>query len=71
LGSLPAGALVPAFREPPRLTLRPPAAGKSIALDYVLHARELREPVRDTLILRITPTALSRTTRDARLAAAD
>jgi hypothetical protein len=55
LGSLPAGATVPAFREPLRLWLRAPAAGKSIALDYVVHARELREPIRDTLIIRIAP----------------
>jgi hypothetical protein len=70
LGSLPAGATVPVFREPPRLWLRAPAAGKSIALDYVVHASELREPIRDTLIIRIAPAACALAS-GKRLAAAD
>jgi hypothetical protein len=57
IGSVAAGATVAAFREPPRLWLREPAAGKSIALDYTVHARGLREPIRDTLIVRVVPTA--------------
>ena len=57
VGSLAPGATVAAFREPPRLWLREPAAGKSIALDYTVHARGLREPVSDTLIIRIVPAA--------------
>jgi hypothetical protein len=53
IGSLAPGASVAAFGEPPRLWLREPAAGKSIALDYTLHAHGLAEPIRDTLILRV------------------
>jgi hypothetical protein len=68
LGTLPAGATLPAFREPPRLLLRPPAAGKTIALDYAVHARELREPLRDTLVIRIVAAAQRRSR--ARLTAA-
>jgi hypothetical protein len=66
LGSLPAGATAPLFREPPRLTLRAPAAGKTIALDYVVHARELREPLRDSLVIRIVPAAGARPPRTPR-----
>jgi hypothetical protein len=55
VGSVAAGATVAVFREPPRLWLREPAAGKSIALDYTVHAREMREPVRDTLVVRVVP----------------
>ncbi len=57
IGSLAPGAAVAAFREPPRLWVRAPAAGKSIALDYTVHARGLREPVRDSLILRFASSA--------------
>jgi hypothetical protein len=57
IGSLAPGATVSAFREPPRLWLREPAAGKSIAVDYTVHARGLAEPVRDTLIIRIVAAA--------------
>jgi hypothetical protein len=53
IGSLAPGAKMAVFREPPRLWLREAAAGKSIALDYEVHARELREPVRGTLVIRI------------------
>jgi hypothetical protein len=64
IGSLAAGATVAAFREPPRLWLREDAAGKSIALDYEVHARELREPVRDTLVIRIVRAASARPRAD-------
>lgn len=57
IGSLAAGATLAAFREPPRLWLREPAAGKSIALDYTVHARGLAEPIRDTLVIRIAAAA--------------
>jgi hypothetical protein len=53
IGSLAPGTSVAAFREPPRLWVREPMAGKSIALDYSVHARGLREPIRDSLIVRI------------------
>lgn len=66
IGSLAAGAAVNVFREPPRLWIREPAAGKSIALDYTVHAPELREPIRDTLIIRIVRTETT-TTRPGHL----
>jgi hypothetical protein len=56
MDSLAPGASAAVFREPPRLWVREPAAGKSIALDYSVYARGLREPVRDSLTLRIVPT---------------
>jgi hypothetical protein len=63
IGSLPPGANVAAFREPPRIWVREPAAGKSIALDWTLYARELREPVFDSLIVRIVSATASRPKR--------
>ena len=57
IGVLAPGATVEVFREPPRLWVREPAAGKSIALDYSVHARGLREPVRGSLIIRFAPGA--------------
>ena len=53
LGDLAAGASARAFKEPPRLLIREPAAGKTLPIDYTLQARELREPLRDTLVIRI------------------
>jgi hypothetical protein len=53
LGVLPPGKITRAFREPPRFWARPGAAGKTLPLDVTLHARELREPIRETLVLRI------------------
>jgi hypothetical protein len=61
VGSLAPGAAVAAFREPPRLWLREPAAGKSIAVDYTVHARGLAEPIRDTLVIRIVAAASAAT----------
>jgi hypothetical protein len=60
IGALGTGATVKVFREPPRLWVREPAAGKSIALDYSVHARGLREPVRDSLIIRFAKTPAAR-----------
>jgi hypothetical protein len=57
IGPLAAGETVAVFREPPRLWLREAAAGKSIAIDYTLNARELREPIRDSLVIRIVQAA--------------
>jgi len=37
--------------------VRDPAAGKSIAFDYSVHARGLDEPIRDSLLLRFAPAA--------------
>lgn len=48
---------VPAFRHAPRLCVREAAAGRTIPLDYALHARELREPLRDTLLIKIASDA--------------
>lgn len=53
VSAVPAGATLRIFREAPRLWARPEAAGKTIPVDVTLHARELREPFRETLILRI------------------
>ena len=43
----------PAFQEPPRLWLREAAAGKTIPVDCSVHARDLSEPVRETLLIRV------------------
>jgi hypothetical protein len=64
IGPLAAGETVAVFREPPRLWLREAAAGKSIALDYTIHARELREPIRDSLIIRIVQAASAKPRAD-------
>lgn len=53
IGSLPAGNVVSVFEHAPRFWARPAAAGKAIPVDVTLHARELREPVRETLTIRI------------------
>jgi len=53
LGTVPAGATLRGFREAPRLWTRPAAAGITIPVDCTLHARELREPLRETLVARI------------------
>jgi hypothetical protein len=52
IGPIPAGASVDAFGVPPRLCVRPEAAGNSVAIDYVLVGGGLGEPVRDSLMLR-------------------
>jgi hypothetical protein len=53
LGTVPAGATLRGFREAPRLWTRPAAAGITIPVDCTLRARELREPLRETLVARI------------------
>jgi hypothetical protein len=55
VGTIPAGTMIAAFRQPPRLWARPPAVGTTIPIDVTLHARELREPRRETLLVRIVP----------------
>lgn len=57
IGIVPPGSTVSGFREAPRLWARPPAAGKTIAVDCTLHARELREPLHETLVARIVREA--------------
>jgi hypothetical protein len=52
IGVVPDGATVAAFRDEPRLWARPQAAAKSVAVHCTLHARELREPLRETLVAR-------------------
>jgi len=47
--SVPKRATVDAFREPLRLYLREPAAGKTIPVMYSLHGRGLSAPIRGTL----------------------
>lgn len=53
LGTLEHGQTVNLFQEPPRLWIREPAAGKTVVLDYVVEARELEKPLRDTLLIHI------------------
>lgn len=57
VGTVSRGQTIDAFREPPRLWLRRPAAGKSIAVDYRLRARELKEPIADTLLIHVEKIA--------------
>lgn len=52
--SIPTRATVDAFREPLRLWLRQPAAGKTIPLTYSLHGRGLSEPVHGTVRIYVT-----------------
>jgi hypothetical protein len=53
IGTIAAAATRSVFREPPRLWARPGAGGVTLPVDVTLHARELREPVRETLLIRI------------------
>jgi hypothetical protein len=53
IGVVPQGATIAAFRHAPRFWVREQAAGRTIPVDYTLHARELREPLRDTLLIKI------------------
>jgi hypothetical protein len=58
--SVPKGATVDAFREPLRLYLRDPVAGKTIPVTYSLHGRGLSGAIRGTLRIYVTqrePTA--------------
>lgn len=55
VGTIPAGTTIAAFRQAPRLWARPPAVGTTIPIDVTLRARELREPWRETLLVRIVP----------------
>jgi hypothetical protein len=57
LGAVPPGMTTRIFRQPPRLWVRPEAVGKTIPVDVTLHARELREPIDDTLIVRFVKEA--------------
>jgi hypothetical protein len=52
--SVPGRANVAAFREPLRIYLREPAAGKTIPLTYSLHGRGLRAPIHGTLRIYVT-----------------
>jgi hypothetical protein len=51
--ALAAGDARQVFRQPPRLWARAGAAGKTLPIAVTVHARELREPLRETLILRL------------------
>jgi hypothetical protein len=58
--SVPKGATVDAFREPLRLYLRDPVAGKTIPVTYSLHGRGLSGAIHGTLRIYVTqrePTA--------------
>lgn len=57
LGAAPPGTTTRVFRQPPRLWVRPEAVGKTIPVEVTLHARELREPISDTLIVRFVKEA--------------
>jgi hypothetical protein len=57
IGSLPAGNTVSVFEHPPRFWARSAAAGKTIPVVVTLQARELRDPVRETLTIRIVDAA--------------
>jgi len=50
---LRAGSKRPVFREPLRLWLREPAAGKTIIVDYTLQCRDLAEPITGSLRIRV------------------
>jgi hypothetical protein len=63
VGSLPAGNVVSVFEHAPRFWARPAAAGKTIPVDVTLHARELRDPVRETLTIRIVDAKARARTR--------
>jgi hypothetical protein len=52
--SVPRRANVDAFREPLRLYLREPAAGKTIPVAYSLHGRGLPAPIHGTLRIYVT-----------------
>ena len=58
LGDIGPGALAPVFSEPLRICAEPGLGGKRMGLDYVLFARNLREPVRGRLHIRFTETAI-------------
>jgi hypothetical protein len=60
VGSLPAGSTVSVFEHAPRFWVRSAAADKAIPIDVVLQARELRDPVRETLTVRIVDVAKRR-----------
>jgi len=69
IGEVPSGSTVDAFEHPPRLWVREAAAGKNISVAFSLQARELREPVRDVLLLRIAKDPRPRETGSTRTAA--
>ncbi len=50
---VPARGIGRVFHEPPRLWVLPGAERRSVPLQVTLHARQLREPVSETLLLRI------------------
>ena len=53
VGEILHGSTVRAFRQPLRLWLREAAAGKTLPVDYHLHAKNLREPLGGTLRIRV------------------
>ena len=57
IGSLAAGGTTRVFRQPPRLWARAGAAGKTLPIAVTVRARELREPLSETLILRLVAAA--------------
>ena len=58
LGTLYAGRNVRAFREPARFWVRDEAAGRAVAIDYVLRADELAEPFEGSLVIYIDRASL-------------
>jgi hypothetical protein len=60
VGALAPGSLARVFRQPPRLWARAGAAGKTLPIAVTAHARELREPLSETLVLRLVAAPSSR-----------
>ena len=58
LGRIDAGERLPVFRQPLRLLLREPAAGKKLPVNYTLFGRELPEPVSNSLSVTVTGAAV-------------
>jgi len=56
IGRLAPEQKVDVFREPPRLWIREPAAGKTLVLDYELEAHELEDPIRGSLLIHVEPS---------------
>jgi len=53
--SVPRHSTVPAFRQPLRVWVREPVAGRTLPVDYSLHSASLREPVVGTLRIHVSP----------------
>jgi len=59
VGQIQLGASVNAFREPPRIWLRGPSAGKTLPVDYTLYGKNLRETLTGTLRIHVVEAEAS------------